>query len=768
MRREAVRRRLADGWAVCRRALRRRRVPVMIQLSMVECGAACLAMVMSYHGRRSTVSEVRDRCGGVRGGISAGAIVRAARSYGLQARGLRPLDGLITTVRLPAIVHWNEDHFVVVEHVRSRWVRIVDPAWGRRRLTRAEFDEALTEAILEFHPEAGFGRTSEPRPSALRMLAGSIIRLRGVRSLIAQVLLTSLLLQALGLALPLATKLIIDRIVGDDRGSFLWLVGVGLGIVVVAQVVSAYLRSVLLIYLQGRLDWQMLNGFAGHLFRLPLRYFQQRTTGDIVMRLSSIATLRDVLANQSTSTTLDAGLVLGYLILSAFFDPVLTGVILTVIVVQLVVLALTSGRIRDLMARTVAAQVNLNEYMVQTLHGVATVKASGAEPQVVAGMSERIFRWTSVTLRRSQLTAQIDTFVMALRVLTPLLILWLGTMRVFNGQITMGTLFAIVGLSAAMLVPLSAVVNNGRRFQLVGVQLERLGEILGAEPEQGGTASPPPKRAGGARLELREVSFRYAPEADPVVKDVSAVIESGRRTAIVGRSGAGKTTLVHLLLGLYRPTAGEIRYDGVPITEIEPSALRRDFGVVLQQPFALRATIGENIAFAHPDASFDDVVRAARLAGVHDEVASLPLGYNTRLAEGGVGLSGGQLQRLALARALVASPSVLILDEATSHLDSATEQTIVANLNEISCTQVVIAHRLSTIQDADLILVMRDGEIVEAGTHDGLLAACGDYADLVAAQLAGETTAPPPPILGDCNGRPGVDPATVLPPVRSD
>jgi ABC-type bacteriocin/lantibiotic exporter with double-glycine peptidase domain len=721
-----------------------RRVPVLLQLNGIECGAACLAMVLSCHGRRTEIRDARQLCGGGRGGASAGSIARAARSYGMTVRGLRPAPGLFERIPLPAIVHWNGDHFVVAERYGSRWVRIVDPAWGRRRLSQREFHEGVSDAVLVLEPGPDFARQRRKQRSALRTLGGSLIRLRGIRAVMLQVLAASVVLQLCGLALPLATEIIVNQVFGRHQIGLVWLIGLGIGVAVLAQIVSSYLRSVLFLYLQGRLDWEVLKGFASHLLRLPLRYFQERTTGDVVTRLGSISALRDMVANQSVAATLDAMLVIGYLVLMFVFDWSLALAAVSLITIQLAVVGALSGRARELTARAVTAQSGVNEYLVQTLAGVSTVKALGAEEHVTAALSDRIFNFTSATLRRGYMAACFEAVAGALKSLSPLLVLWLGASQVLAGHMSAGTLLAITYLAVAVMSPLTTVVANGQRLQIISVQLERIGDVLGAEPERSGDLAPPEPSPAGARIELDNVSYRYDRQGPWALRDISATVDAGQRIAIVGRTGAGKTTLAWLLLGLYEPTAGEIRYDGMPLRDISLPELRRRCGVVIQEPFTMRATIRENIALAHPEASLDDVIWAARIAEVHEEVMSLPSGYETRLAERGIGLSGGQLQRLAIARALVGHPSALILDEATSHLDAATEMRIAGNLQTVSCTQIVIAHRLSTVRNADLIMVLREGELVEAGTHQDLLARERDYATLVAAQLGLESPARAP------------------------
>jgi ATP-binding cassette, subfamily B, bacterial len=708
-----------------------------MQLNRVECGAACLAMVLSFHGRPTSVSETRKVCLTGRGGVSAAAIVRGAEAFGLTAKGLRGDPAVFGRIALPAIAHWNDTHFVVVERWGPRGVRIIDPSLGRRRLGHEEFAESLGSAVLVMRPGPEFDPLAPREVSSSRLLFGLMLVVPGIKSTIAQILLATVLLQVLGLALPLATKIVVDRLFGGGSAAdLLGLLGLGFAVTVAAQVITGALRALLLVYLQGRLDWNLLHAFARHLYRLPLRYFHERTSGDLALRLGSVGALRNLLAEQTLVATLDAVTLVIYTAVMFAVDPVLAVLMMVVLVAQVTPAVLARTRVREYVSRHLNAQVKVQDYVLQTLGGVGTIKAAGAEEHVVRALSERLLVWAGSALRHGQLMAGLGGYSGLLRNLTPLLILWVGFTRVLDGTLAAGTLLGFMWLAVAVLGPMSALVENWQAVSAAGVAMERLGDVLRAEPEPTGTALPAGVQPGDPQFELRDVWFAYDGHGTPAVKGVTATVRAGQRVAIVGRSGAGKTTLAMLLLGLYRPTSGEVLFEGAPLADHDLGAVRQRFGAVLQEAFVLRGTVRENIALAHPDASEADIREAARTAEADEEIGLLPLGYHTPLGEHGIGLSGGQIQRLAIARALAGRPHVLILDEATSHLDAVTEERIVDNLRTLSCTQIVIAHRLSTVVDADLILVMDGGRLVESGSHAALLGAGGHYARLVARQMA--------------------------------
>jgi ATP-binding cassette, subfamily B, bacterial len=706
-----------------------RRVPIRLQLNTVECGAACLAMILSYYGRQTQVAECREFIGIGRDGVTAQIITKTARAFGLRVKAYS-LDELtdFKYVQLPAIVHWNFEHFIVVERWSSKFVKIIDPSSGRRQLTLDQFHEGFTGVVLTFEPGVQFQRR---RTKALLSWCDYLLQyILHTPGLLLQILSTSLVLQILGLALPILTKVLVDRILPFQIIDIMPILGLGMLILVLAQMITSYLRAALLIYLQARIDTRLMLGFFEHLLTLPFRFFEQRTVGDLLMRLGSNAMIRETLTSQTLSIILDGTFVLGYLILLFVQEPFFGITVLIVGLLQVMLLIGTTSKVHDLMQRDLLAQAESQSYLVEALTGILTLKACGCEDRVFDRWSNLFFKQLNVSLQRNYLGVIVDTAMVSLRSFSTLVLLWVGAMYVLNGTMSLGTMLALNAIAASFLMPLSSLVSNGQRLQLVGAHLERLSDVLTAESEQKlEKVQIAPKLTG--RIELNQVSFRYDLNAPLVLHNISLTIKPGQKIALVGRSGSGKSTLAKLLLGLYLPTTGEIFYDGIPLSALKWRTLRNQFGVVLQEPFLFSGSIRQNISVNNPRLSLEKIIAAAKLAAIHDDIIKMPMGYETRVAEGGSGLSGGQRQRLSLARALAHQPAILLLDEATSHLDVITESLIEHNLHHLLCTRIAIAHRLSTIRNADTILVLDEGAIVERGSHEKLLRLDGHYASLI-------------------------------------
>ncbi len=712
-----------------------KRVPVILQMTPNECGAACLAMVLTYYGHQTTVSECRRYLASGRDGVTARAIAQAGRDLGLRVSAYSLEPESLAEVRCPAIVHWEFNHFLVLEQWTPDDVKVIDPAVGRRRLSAEEFSDGFTGVVLTLEPSAAFVRRKSGNKLSWRGYLTEILDAPGARGLVTQILIASGLLQLSGLVFPLFTMVLVDTILPAQDVGMLTVLGIGMLVLVLSQTVLGFLRSSLGLFLEARLDVEVMLGFFEHTLLLPFRFFQERTSGDLLMRLGSIAIIRDVLTGQLVSAVLDGSLVLIYLVILLIWWPLFGLVTLLFGCVQILLLWASNRRLYELTERDLAAQAESQSYLVEALTGVATIKASATEDRAMDHWSNLFFKQLNISLKRSHLSNLVESGQDLIGALAPVALLWLGGLWVLDGRMSLGAMLAVTTLAISFLIPLTSLAASGQQLHLIGAHLERIADVLRSKPEQDvSLVEKAPPLAG--RIELHKAAFRYHNDAPWAVRDVSVDIAPGQKVAIVGPTGSGKSTLAMLLLGLYPLQEGEIRLDGLSLTELNLRSVRGQFGVVLQDPALFSGSIRHNISMHDPERSLEDIETAARLAAIDHEIAAMPMGYETLIAEGGLDLSGGQRQRLALARAVAHRPAILLLDEATSNLDAVTEAVVDANLSALACTRIVIAHRLSTVRNADQILVMQEGEIVERGTHESLLALGGVYALLVRDQEA--------------------------------
>jgi len=716
--------------ALARLGQKGKRIPFIQQLASAECGVACLAMVLAYHGRSVLYEELRSVVSLGRGGTTAREILRAARYYGLRGRGVRLEPKALGLLPAASILHWEFDHFVVLERVSKKGIDIIDPGAGRLRLPLSEVDRSFTGVALVLEPSEHF-----PPPEGKRERTAS----SGYRDFLRgsgawwRIVTTSFFLQVMLLALPVLTGTVVDRVAPRNDLHMLLVLAIGILGIVVFHLLASLVRAHLLLDMRTILDARMTLSFMEHLIALPYAFFQRRSTGDLLMRLNSNAVIRQILTSGMLSALLDGTMAVGYLVLLFMVSWKIGLLAMAFGIAQVGILALTSRRRRELDARMLARQARSEGYQVEMFANVETLKAMGAEERALEQWSNLFVDVLNASLSEGKLDAAVEALGSTIRMSAPLVILWVGAIQVLDGTMSLGVMLALNALAAGVFAPLSSLASNATRLELLGCYLERAEDVRRTPPEQA-PGSHMLKRVQG-QIEVERVSFRYNPLDPLVVDDVSLRIEPGQFVAIVGRSGSGKTSLACLLVGLYRPDSGTILYDGVNLADLDIREVRRQLGIVTQKVSLFGTTIRDNISLGNSDATAEEVMEAARKAHIHDDVMAMPAGYDTVLADGGSSLSGGQRQRLALARALVRKPPILLLDEATSALDAVTETEVHAELAKLRCTRIVIAHRLSTIRNADKILVMHEGRLVEQGRHAELVARGGWYASLVASQM---------------------------------
>jgi ABC-type bacteriocin/lantibiotic exporter with double-glycine peptidase domain len=706
---------------------RRREIEFVQQMEWTDCGAACLAMVLGFHHHVASLNEVRNVIGVSRDGVSAKAILDCAERYGLSGRGVKVTIEQLHLLPRASILHWDLNHFVVLDRVLRRGIRIVDPAIGPRTLSFEEVSAAFTGVALQLTPTE---RLTEKKPSTGRF--GRYLReLMQEKRLVARVIVMSLLLRLVGLALPLITGMVIDRVVPRSDLRLLWLTAIGVVGMVIFNTVCGAIRTFLLLHLRMALDTRMTLSFLDHLVSLPFSFFQRRSAGDLMMRVESNGIVREIVTSKTMTAVIDGSFVLIYAAIIFWVQPMLGTVAIGLASLQALIFAGARPSYHRLLAEDLDKRAKEQGYMVQLLGGMETLKCAGAERQAVERWSNLYADGLNVAIRRVRLSTLVDGLRGAISTLAPFVILAMGAEAVMSGHLTLGLMLAMNSLAFQLFAPLSDLVSSALELQLVKGHVDRIDDVLQTaleQPDREHLQAPPMMRGS---LSLQNVSFRYAEQGPLILDNISLEIPPGVSVALVGPSGSGKTTLLALLAGLHRPTSGEISYDGIPMHSMDLRLLRLQMGIVPQHPYIFGGSVRDNIGLTDSEATIDRIAAAAAVACLHEDITRMPMGYETIVSDGGASLSGGQRQRIAIARALLRSPSVMLFDEATSALDNVTEARVIENLQQLASTRITIAHRLSTVRHADLILVMDQGRVVEHGRHEDLLALGGLYARLV-------------------------------------
>jgi len=711
------------------------RYPFFAQQSTSDCGAACLVMVSRYWGKRFSLNRLRDIANVDRNGSSLRGLSAAAESIGFATRPVKASLDQLAQQKLPAIAHWEGKHYIVVYEITPKHVIIADPGIGQRSLTYQEFKAGWTGYTLLLQPTVLLKDTKEATTPFWQFF--ELIQPHGLVML--EVFITSLFIQIFGLITPLFTQLILDRVVVQRSELTLFAVGLGLLIFSLFRVAMTGLRQYLLDHTANKLDLALIVAFIRHALRLPLSFFESRYVGDIISRVQENRKIQRFLSGEASSILLDLLTVFVYVGLMFWYSWKMALLVLVIVPPFFLLALIATPFLRRISREIFNAYANESSYLIEVLSGVRTVKSTAVEQTVRWQWEDYLNKEIKASFSGRVISNRLQILSNSIQALVNTALLWFGAYLVIHNQLTIGQLVAFNMLLGNIITPFQRLIVLWNELQEVTIAVERINDVLDAEPEedlQNQARQSLPEIKGHIRFD--HVTFRYHQESDiNVLENLTFEVKPGQMVALVGRSGSGKTTISKLALGLYTPTDGKVLIDGQDITSLSLTSLRQQVGVVDQDTFLFGGTIRDNISLAHPGITLEEVIEAARLAGADEFIKKLPLGYETQIGEGGGMLSGGQRQRIAIARALLGNPKLLILDEATSHLDAESERIIQRNLNTIlrGRTTLVIAHRLSTVRNADLILVLDRGVLIEQGTHEELMRKKGHYFYLNQQQL---------------------------------
>ncbi len=719
------------------------RTPTVLQMEAVECGAVALSIVLAHYGRWLPIEELRQATGISRDGAKAGNIVKAARSYGLRAAGVKQEAEEVLQGPFPCIVFWNFNHFLVVEGKSVDDVYINDPASGPRKIGRAEFDKSYTGIALKMQPGADFVRGGKPR----NIFSALFARTRGSNLALTYIILTGLLLVIPGLLLPAFLKTFIDSVLVLGRTTWILPILIGLALTGVLNSCLLYLQSHYLLRVQTKLAVSSAGQFFWHALRVPVVFYAQRYVGDVASRVQSCHTLAGLLSGPFSMTFVHLLMIVFYLAVMATYSITLTLVSIGIVTINFLVLGAVQRKLKDQNSNLLNQEAKLVGTTMAGLQAIETLKATGTEQDFFsswAGYQTNYINTQQKLGFTSQLLASIPGVV---NHTNSAVILGMGGFLIIDGHLSIGGLIAFQALMGHFVKPVQSLMGFGAQLQTVKGALDRLNDVescpidkLLESDSSNETVNEPGQlfEADEIKLsgevELRDVCFSFSPLDPTFIDHFSLKLTPGKRVALVGGSGSGKSTIARLVQGLYQPTSGEILFDGKPISQIPHRMFTHSVAMVDQDITMLEGSLRDNLTLWDHTVPTNLLVKACQDACIHDVIASRAGGYDSMVEEGSANFSGGQTQRLEIARALVRKPSILILDEATSALDPVNEKTIDSNIRRNGCTTIIVAHRLSTIRDCDEIVVLEFGKVIERGSHDELMSRNGEYTKLVGLQ----------------------------------
>ncbi len=708
------------------------KVPVVMQMEALECGAASLTMILAYYGKWIPLEQVRADCGVSRDGSNAKNILIAARSYGLAAKGYRyEPEGLKENGKFPCIIHWNFNHFVVLDGFKGSKAYLNDPAKGSYSVPMEIFDKSFTGICLMFEPAESF----EPGGAPKSILTFAKKRLKEAETAIVFVALTTLITALLGIITPAFSRIFMDRLLTGENPEWFLPFIFALGGISVIQLIVEWIKAVYSLKINGQLSAVGSTDYMWKVLHMPMEFFSQRMAGDIQQRQRMNASVAQSLVETFAPLALNTVMLVFYLVVMLRYSLILTLVGVASIVINLVVSRIISNKRINITRVQMRDAGKLAGATVAGIEMIETIKASGAENgffEKWAGYQASVNTQQVRFERLNQYLGMIPELVSSL---ANIAVLILGVYFTINGKFTVGMIMAFQGFLGSFTAPAQTLISAGQTLQEMRAQMERVEDVMEYPTDVNCDRDELSEDAEYSKLsgsvELKNVTFGYSRLAEPLIRDFNLTLKTGSRVAFVGTSGCGKSTLSKLISGLYKPWEGEILFDGKPIEKIDRSVFTGSLAVVDQDIILFEDTIANNIKMW--DGSIEDfeIIMAARDAQLHEDIMRRDGGYSYKITEGGKDFSGGQRQRMEIARVLAQDPTIIILDEATSALDAKTEFEVVRSIKDRGITCIVVAHRLSTIRDCDEIIVLDNGEVVERGTHDELYAKGGVYTQLV-------------------------------------
>lgn len=709
--------------------------PVLFQQNAMDCGSTCIAMVALHYGQRLDLNRVRQLANVGVGGTSLYALAQAAEELGFTTRGISATyEGLLKS-KLPLICYWRNEHFVVLFKAGDKLAIVGDPAEGLLRLTPEDFSKNFSDVALELTPTQKLGSQAKAT-TILNRLFSFLIPYKWE---VVHVFSATLLYQTLMLIIPLFTQVIVDKVVVHQSLPLLNTMTLGMAIFAIFETIVTFIRGYMQAYLAIRLDQSLIIQFFRHLLSLPFKFFEDRTIGDVITRFGENQKIREFLAGSSITVLLDVVVLLIYLVVIFAYNLGFGAAVLLYLAAFTILVTIYTPILKHFGRKVFNRTAESQSFVIESIRSIQLVKGAAAEQRI---------RWKWELLLAEQLEARfkellanntVQALSRMLQLSGQILILYLGAHLVVEGKLTIGQLMALNMMFGMIATPVMRIVEMWAGFQDVNVAMERLCDVLDHDPEEEpGTSRIRIENIKG-QIEFQNVTFRYNNEAKTNALDnVSFEVKPGQLAAFVGRSGCGKTTILKMIQGLYQPNEGKIKVDGVDLAHISLPFYRQQTGVVSQNEYLFRGTIRENLTFNKPTASMQELVEAASIAGIHRQIMNMPMGYDSVISEGGFNISGGERQRLAIARAIIHKPSILLFDEATSALDTESERHIQESMELIrkNHTMIVLAHRLSTIKDADVIFVVDHGRIVESGTYQTLIDSRGLFYHLCKQQLS--------------------------------